>query len=154
MRFTIREARPGDAEAIRELLPRLSSFRVPPRRDPEELWRGDERILDGWLAGSEPDCRIRVAVDGDESLVGAVMLRLRPELLSGRPSAHLEVVVLAERAEGHGVGKALMEEAERVAREHGALTLTLTVFAVNTRARRLYEAMGYDGELIRYIKDL
>lgn len=154
MRYSIRDAVPGDAEAIRALMPRLAAFDIPSRRDPEELWRGDEQILDGWRAGSEPDCRICVAVDEEDTVVGAVMLRLRPELLSSRPSAHLEVLVLAEQAEGYGIGKALMREAERVARDRGALTLTLTAFAANTRARGLYESMGYDGELIRYIKEL
>ena len=32
--------------------------------------------------------------------------------------------------------------------------MTLHVFAVNERARRLYEQAGYDGELMRYIKHL
>jgi ribosomal protein S18 acetylase RimI-like enzyme len=36
----------------------------------------------------------------------------------------------------------------------GALTMTLHVFAANTRARGLYENTGYDGELMRYIKHL
>lgn len=154
MDWWIRDARADDSGPIRDLLPRLAAFEIPRRRNPEELWRGDEKILDGWLAGTEPDCFIRVAVDGDELILGCIILRLRPELLSARPSAHLEVIVLASAAEGRGIGKALITEAERIAAERGAETLSLNVFASNTRARGLYERMGYDGELIRYIKDL
>ncbi len=32
--------------------------------------------------------------------------------------------------------------------------MTLHVFGANVRARGMYEKLGYDGELIRYIKEL
>ena len=47
-----------------------------------------------------------------------------------------------------------MVAAEEGARARGAESLTLHVFSTNTRARALYERLGYAGELIRYIKHL
>jgi ribosomal protein S18 acetylase RimI-like enzyme len=52
-----------------------------------------------------------------------------------------------------GVGRALLAAAESEAKSQGALTITLHVFASNTRARGFYEQSGYDGELLRYIKE-
>ena len=82
------------------------------------------------------------------------MISFRKELLSGDPSAHLEVLALDQPAEGHGIATALMQETERLATANGALSMSLHVFANNTRARSLYERQGFDGELLRYHKPL
>ena len=106
-----------------------------------------------WIEGKEPDLVAHLAVD-DDAVLGVVVVRLREELLSHQPSAHLEVLCVAAEIEGRGIGKALIYAAEEAAREAGARTMTLHVFATNTRARSLYDKLGYDGELIRYIKEL
>jgi len=67
---------------------------------------------------------------------------------------HLEVLALAKSAEGFGIATALMDEVERLARNRGAKSVTLHVFANNTKARDLYERKGFEGELIRCIKHL
>jgi ribosomal protein S18 acetylase RimI-like enzyme len=82
------------------------------------------------------------------------MVTLRPELLSQEPSAHLEALAVADGVEGQGIGQMLLKAAEAGAAANGAKTMTLHVFATNTRARKLYERFGYDGELVRYIKPI
>jgi ribosomal protein S18 acetylase RimI-like enzyme len=154
MSYRIRAATTSDVEAMRALLPRLAAFDLPPRRAPEDLWRGDEEMLLGWQRGEEPELMAHLAVDEADSVLGVVVVRLGDELLSHEPSAHLEVLAVAQGMEGRGIGKALIDEAERSARECGARSMTLHVFGKNTRARRIYERLGYDGELIRYIKGL
>lgn len=154
MNFSIRPARLGDLDAIRGLLPRLAQFELPPGRVAEHLWQGDEKILLAWAQGKEPDCLVQVALDQQENILGVAMSRLRPELLSGEPSAHLEALMVAKSAEGAGIGQALMDAAESAARNRGARSMTLHAFASNTRACRLYEKLGYDGELIRFTKNL
>ena len=140
-------------DAMLALMPRLADYEIPPTRNPDDLWRHDAAVLQEWLAG-ETDCIVHVAIDEDECVVGFSLVRLRPELLSHEPSAHLEALALDKRAEGKGVAKALLQRAEQAAKEQGAGSITLHVFAVNERARRLYERAGYDGELMRYIKHL
>ena len=93
-----------------------------------------------------------MAKDDKGSILGVAMVTLLPELLSRSPSAHLEVLVVAENTEGQGVGKDLMAAAEAGSRERGANSITLFVFATNARARRVYEHAGFDEELIRCIK--
>lgn len=154
MAVSIRPADAADAEAMRKLMPRLAAFALPPRRDPRHLWIHDLELLEQWLDGEEPGCRIQVAVDDTEKVCGLAIVSLRPELLSREPSAHLEALAVAEGFEGQGIGERLLISAEEDARQKGAKSLTLHVFAVNARARRLYEKAGFEGELVRYIKDL
>lgn len=151
--FRIVDADPSHRDAIMALMPRLADYDVPASRDPKHLWMSDAEMLDQWYAG-EIECLVHVAQASDGAVLGFSMVRLRPELLSHEPSAHLEAIAIEKSAEGKGVAKALMQNAERCAAEGGALTMTLHVFAVNSRARRLYEKAGYDGELMRYIKPL
>ncbi len=154
MSYQVREASPADVEAMRRLMPRLAAFDLPARRAPEDLWRDDERMLLRWQDGGEPDLFAHVAVDGAGQILGLAVSRLRNELLSHAPSAHLEALAVAEEAEGQGIGQALVTAAEHAARARGAETMTLHVFGVNIRARGMYEKLGYDGELLRYIKEL
>lgn len=154
MDYTIRAATAGDVDALLALFPRLAAFELPPERNPEDLWRDDAALLRRWGRGEAPSCLVHLAMDARGHVVGVAMTQLREELLSHHPSAHLEVVVVDARAEGRGVGMALVTAAETAARHRGAQSMTLHVFASNTRARRLYERLGYTGELIRYIKYL
>lgn len=55
----------------------------------------------------------------------------------------LNDLYVAEAHRAHGVGRALMERAERLARETDAVGLTLTTAIDNLRAHRLYESMDY-----------
>ncbi len=154
MNFEVRRAVHDDGEAILALMPRLASFDVPESRNPVDLWRSDAAMFERWLDGEAPECLVHVAVDDANEVLGFSLVSLRRELLSHEPSAHLEAIAVSEDAEGTGVGQALLATAEREAKDQGAKTMTLHVFAVNTRARGFYEKSGYDGELLRYIKAL
>lgn len=156
MSLAIRPATRDDAAPILALLPRLAAFDVPPRRDPNHLWHDDAELLRAWIEGSAPQCEVIVAehLSARRELLGVVIASLRPELLSHAPSAHIEALAVAENAQSRGVGAALIAAAEAAMRARGAETMTLHVFARNTRARALYERAGYDGELLRYIKYL
>jgi ribosomal protein S18 acetylase RimI-like enzyme len=151
--FRIIEAENRHAEAMLALLPRLADYDIPPSRDARDLWRHDAEVLRRWRDG-KAECLVHVALDRDDDVVGLSIVRLRPELLSEAPSAHLEALALDKRAEGRGLAQALLQRAEQAAQARGAQSMTLHVFAVNQRARKLYERAGYDGELMRYIKHL
>ena len=152
--FSVRPARIEDREAILALMPRLAAFDVPASRDPKHLWMSDAKMFERWCAGEEDACLVQVAVDGDGNVVGLAMATLRPELLSEEPSSHLEAIAVAEGMAGNGIGRLLLDAMEERLRERGALSMTLHVFASNTRARGFYEKSGYHGELMRYIKPL
>lgn len=152
MTYQIGPASAAQAEAMLELFPRLAAFDLPPERVPEDLWHGDAELLREWAAGQRPECLVQVATDDAGAVLGVAMARLREELLSHAPSAHLEVLVVRAGAEGQGLGAALMAAIERAAQAQGARSMSLHVFASNTRARAVYERAGFTGELMRYIK--
>jgi len=150
----IRPATPDDAPAIVALLPRLAAFDVPNDRAPEELWHGDRALVLAWAAGGRDDVDVAVATTADAAIVGVAVIGERKELLSGTPSAHLEILAVHASAEGSGTGSALLDEAERLARARGLASMSLHVFAANARARALYERRGFDAELLRCFKRL
>lgn len=150
---TVRDATGDDVDAIMALLPQLASFDVPAHRNPRHLWEGDGELLKRWASGNAPQSFVQVAESGGV-LLGATIVTLRAELLSGEPSAHLEVIVVADAARGSGVGRLLLDSAETEAHRRGALSMSLHVFARNVGARGFYEHRGYDGELMRYHKPL
>ncbi len=152
MSYQIRPAAPAEVDQILELFPRLAAFALPENRSAEDLWRGDADLLRLWSTGAAPQCIVHVAVDIDQAILGIAMAQLREELLSHEPSAHLEVLVVRDDAEGKGIGKALIQSIEQAVQKQGARSVTLHVFATNTRARAVYERLGFTGELIRYIK--
>ena len=152
MDYAIRPAQIMDLEAMIALLPRLAEFELPPKRVAAQLWEGDAALLRRWAGGEAPECFVEVAVDPGGALLGVALVSLREELLSHEPSAHLEVIVLDPRADGHGIGRALIASVEAAARQKGARSMSLHVFANNHRARHVYAQIGYEGELLRYIK--
>jgi GNAT superfamily N-acetyltransferase len=79
-------------------------------------------------------------VDGEE--VGFLWLFTDPALAV--PVTYIyDIEVKAERR-GEGLGRGLLEAAERWCAEHGVGTLKLHVFAFNTTAIKLYETSGFE----------
>jgi ribosomal protein S18 acetylase RimI-like enzyme len=152
--YRIVPAGPEHGPAMIELLPNLASFEIPTRREPEHLWHGDLQMVEDWLAGNRAECFARAALDENNQLLGYAFVTMREELLSHEPSAHLEVLVVHERARRMRIGEALTSAVEVEAASRGARTITLHVFHNNHRARGLYAKLGFDEELIRCIKDL
>lgn len=154
MKYTLRDATVDDGPAMRALLPRLAAFDVPKIRNPDHLWLGDREMLNDWLENKNPNVLVEVGVDQDNQVLGLTIVSMREELLSHEPSAHLEVLAISADAEGIGLGRALLDSAQQKAKQQGAQSMSLHVFANNSRARALYERAGFDGELLRYYKPL
>ena len=57
--------------------------------------------------------------------------------------ARLNAIGVQPDLHGRGVGRFLLERAEAVARDEGAVSLTLMTAETNTRARRLFGAAGF-----------
>ncbi|MEE4298321.1 MAG: GNAT family N-acetyltransferase [Pseudomonadales bacterium] len=150
----IRAGRPDDLDAMLAILPRLAEFELPARRRPEQLWESDAATLRAWAEAGHDELVVFVAEHEPHGVVGLALVRLQPEFMSRAPSAHLEAIGVAPVADGHGLGRRLLAEAERAALAAGALSMTLHVFANNERARSVYERTGYEGELLRYVKHL
>lgn len=66
--------------------------------------------------------------------------------VSMRKKFILNDLFVAPEARGLGTGKALLEKAKLVAREYGALALTLSTAVDNTSAQQLYQSNGWELE--------
>lgn len=97
------------------------------------FWR---RVIDGVANGQ----RALVIAQQDDAVVGTVQLVLdQPENQPHR--GDLSKMLVHRRARRHGVGAALLRQAEDAARESGKTLLVLDT--ASRDAQRLYERMGW-----------
>jgi ribosomal protein S18 acetylase RimI-like enzyme len=57
--------------------------------------------------------------------------------------AHIRMLGVAPEAQGRGIGRALMDESIRIAREHGKTLMTLNTTERMKTAQRMYESMRF-----------
>ena len=150
--------RPLDGRALPAWLERsrtayaedLIATGVPDREAHRRARESLERAFPSGAPG--PGQAVLDVVDGSGRSVGH--LWIGPDM-SGDPGAWWvwDIAINADRR-GKGFGRAAMLLAEEYAREHGARTLGLNVFGFNTRARGLYESLGYETTSVRMRKTL
>lgn len=154
MRLTTRAGESADAEAVIELLPRLADYELPARREAPMFWSGDADLVRSWAVGEAPATFVRVGVESETRIVAAAVVTMNADFFSGEPNAHLEAIVVHRSADGHGVGRRLIEECEEEASSRGARSMSLHVLGNNHRARSIYRKLGYDEEMIRAVRFL
>ncbi len=135
--LTLREVRGSDAELrhLSALLAALDGESPLPLATMRERYATVRRY---------PDYRCYMMVDEDEVPLGTFSLLVFPMMVhDGRPEAIVEAVVVAPCARGMGVGKAMMREAMRLAREAGAAKLALSSNARRLQAHQFYRQLGF-----------
>jgi ribosomal protein S18 acetylase RimI-like enzyme len=139
---TVRRATPADVEAVAPLfLLYLDFYRQ----------QHDEAAAAAFLRARlerEESVVLLAEPTGDGPAPGGPLgfVQLYPgfDSLSLAVSWVLNDLYVLETARGRGVGAALMEHAEAVARDAGAVALTLETAHDNHVAQRLYERQGYE----------
>ena len=89
------------------------------------------------LAGYADDHRAWVAVDDADRPIGYILVDVIDR------GGHIEQVSVAPADQGHGVGRALIEQAEGWALSKGLEAVTLTTFGHIPWNRPLYEHLGF-----------
>jgi GNAT superfamily N-acetyltransferase len=139
----IRDALPADRAAI-EALTRAAYAEMATTMSPE-TWRGFHGAMSALLA-DPGDGQCIIAVDGDR-VVGSVFLFGAGSMAydDGVPLAAPEFRLLAVSplARGAGVGRALVDECVRRAREADARELGLHTSRSFAAALAMYRAMGF-----------
>jgi ribosomal protein S18 acetylase RimI-like enzyme len=95
--------------------------------------------------------RVRELLAGGDTVVlvvgdrpsGLAVLRFRAAIWSSGLECYLAELYVVPSLRGKGIGRALMEEALRYARERGADTMDIGVDEPDVAARRLYESLGF-----------
>ncbi|MFD3840752.1 GNAT family N-acetyltransferase [Streptomyces sp. NPDC058642] len=87
--------------------------------------------------------RDHLVAELDGVLVGYIRLGFPTPLACNAHVRQIQGLVVAEKARGAGVGRALLRAAQEEARRLGARRITLRVLGHNAPARRLYESEGF-----------
>lgn len=147
MNLTIRRYQPTDHEACRACVVELQDA----EREIDPRLRSGESIADAYLAQMHVRCHdyagsIFVA-EHDHVVVGLLMLLMRVPFtaLDEPPGEYALIAELVVRtiARRHGVGRALLRAAERLAADSGASELRIGVMSGNVAARELYLRDGF-----------
>ncbi len=141
----IRDARPGDLAAVRDLT--LAAYQEYEAQIPAHWDAYRENIL-GALADVAPAAHIVAERAG--TLLGSVLLYPAGSAVAIPRAApvprrwpEVRLLAVAPAARGLGVGAALMAECVRRARAAGESALSLHTTPMMRAARRIYERMGF-----------
>lgn len=149
--MTIRPAGPEDRAFVLATVMRLGAFGPPPWRTSNEIGEADARAVRAFFEDPPEGAWLLVAESGAAPL-GFIYLEVLRDYFVGEEHGHIGILAVTEQAEGRGAGGALICAAEAWARERGYRRLTLNVFEGNTRARAVYDHLGYRPETVRYVK--
>ena len=83
-----------------------------------------------------------LVAEQDGGVIGLLHLYVRPAL-DKPPEVIVQALVVDEAARGRGVGRMLMEVAERWAGQRGFMSVALTSHVARAEAHAFYERLGY-----------
>ena len=142
MEVTIREADLTDAEDAAAVVAVLDSYASDPAGGSTPLARDvRERLVPALRA--HPTALVLLAFVGSEP-VGIVVGFFGLSTFQARPLLNIHDLAVVPAHRGRGIGRALLREAEKRARDRGCCKLTLEVQDANTRARGLYASFGFE----------
>ena len=123
-----------DAADIARLLHDFNTEFEEPTPPVEELTKTVRSLLE------EGEISVLLAAEGPD---GIALLRFRPAIWTAGLEAHLQELYVVSPLRGRGIGRALLEEAIELSREHGADGIDLNTGETDLAARGLYESMGF-----------
>jgi ribosomal protein S18 acetylase RimI-like enzyme len=150
--INLRAAAPADHAALRAFDARLIAKASLPGATREDFIRFQRRFTDAALADTNPDSRLIIACDGEDSIQGYIHLQPIHDEVLDREIGYVSIIAVSESASGQGIGRQLMQAAEDWAREMSYPALVLDVFASNTTARKFYATAGFDEDSVRLRK--
>ena len=138
----LRSAMIADADDVARLLSELGY--------PCEIDDAAERI--DAIAANDRQALVLARRDG--AVCGLVALDFMYYLPLGTITCRVTALVVTPTAQGLGIGRQLLKEAERRARTGGASRIELTSGSQRTEAHAFYRACGYKDSSVRFVKQL
>jgi GNAT superfamily N-acetyltransferase len=136
---SLRSATPKDAERIAALF------------TDEGYPSGPSDIVDRLARFDSEHSRVIVA-EHDGEVLGFVAIHALPRFEHTDRIIRIMALVVDAGERGRGIGRLLMEEAERLGRELEAAFAEVTAGHHRPDARHLYEELGYDGTVAAYLR--
>jgi GNAT superfamily N-acetyltransferase len=138
----LRSAMIADADDVARLLTELGY--------PCEIDDAVERID----AIATNDRQALVLARRDGAVCGLIALDFMYYLPLGTITCRVTALVVTPTAQGLGIGRQLLKEAERRARSGGASRIELTSGSQRTEAHAFYRACGYKDSSVRFVKQM
>jgi GNAT superfamily N-acetyltransferase len=158
MSLVIRPYEVDDRAAVIGLVHQLNLFEDGISGDRAGDIKAAEACLDADLRRVGQDGgAVVVAVDGEDVVAMMCFVLEQPQPYLRAEIARVAWVselVVDERYRGQGIGTALLEEAERLARAHGVTRLMIGAIIGNHVARKAYERFGFRPAVLELAKDL
>jgi GNAT superfamily N-acetyltransferase len=98
-----------------------------------------------------PDSRVTVAEASGE-VIGFIAFHLVPRFEHSDRFVRIVALVVDAGVRERGIGRLLIADVERVAREDGAAWVEITAGHHRPEARQLYESLGYDAGVSAYLR--
>lgn len=133
---TIRAATMHDLDALTELLDGYRQF----YEQPSNVQAARDFLRQRF---GQADSRILVSENGEGALTGFVQLYPGVSTVGLNARWTLNDLFVSPDGRERGTGRALMEAATQLAREHGVARLILMTQIENERAQHLYESLGW-----------
>jgi GNAT superfamily N-acetyltransferase len=137
----IREAKPSDAPRLVELIHFLG----------HEI---DEKSVRKNLSALKKDGETPLVATLGKEVVGLCGISARVMIHRDAPIGRISPLVVAEEAQGHGIGRMLVEAAEAWMRKKGCKLVEVTSNDRRAEAHAFYRHMGYERTSIRFAKTL
>ena len=138
----LRNASPMDADDVAAL---LSELGYP-------CDRGDAMDRIASIIDNDRQALVVARVQG--RVCGLIALDFMYYLPLGTTTCRITAMVVAPDAQGHGLGRHLLREAERRARAASAARIEITSGSQRTEAHAFYRACGYSDGTVRFVKPL
>lgn len=142
--MTIRPLRDTDHPAIRSMADRLASG-VAPWRKVNAVCQAVEGWVEDALHTADPHTSPVFVAEEDGVVCGFISGGTR-EHWTGEIDAYISELVVDDGHVRHGVGRALVTELEKWARQHGYRRITLETGYGNQEAREFYHKLGFEVE--------
>lgn len=137
----IREAKAADARRLVELIRFLG----------HEI---DEKTLRKNLKALKKSGETPLVATLDKVVVGMCGISQRVVVHRPAPLGRITALVVAEEAQGHGIGRMLVEEGERLLRKAGCQIVEVTSNDRRAAAHAFYRHLGYERTSMRFVKKL
>jgi ribosomal protein S18 acetylase RimI-like enzyme len=129
--FHVRVAQLDDAFALAELNSEFNDVAIPPDQIAKGLW-------------SERPSELVVAAEVGGHVVGFACVQILSSVCYAQPWAELTELYVREAHRRQGIiGTALVQEAERLARQKGAKEMVVRTGNENAAGQALYRTLGY-----------
>lgn len=143
---TLRPATLDDLSRVSELAEHLAALHHKAWPSIFAPASGSRRDDAHWQESITGKGRVTLVAELDGCITGFIALTVDTEthsLLQPVRFARVNSICVAPWAQGKGVGRALMQEAEAWAMDQNASEVRLVVWAFNQAALRMYEELGY-----------